>query len=246
MFDILTTLAGSRAYNLHTEESDIDTLTVYVADLKYYFGLVDPMNYHRKQGDDDHTKYELRNFVRQCIKCNSQFLEALFSDRFILLTDHGKLLTSHRNIFLNKNIANTYVGFSVSEHNKIEKLSTNKGISRKEIIGEFNYDIKRAYNSIRLLFTLINFINSRNFSNHLKEDQRSEVMKIKKGFMPFEEYCKLYNYLKPEAEYLISKGLDWLPNNADRDSVDSLLIKIISGVRMADVGKIERSRNRAA
>lgn len=77
---LATSTTGSRLYGTAHENSDTDTLELYLQPLQTLTGLNDSKsNSHLLNGDTDHRRWELAHFLRQLRKGSPQSLEFLFS-----------------------------------------------------------------------------------------------------------------------------------------------------------------------
>lgn len=138
---ILLTLAGSQAYGLATELSDIDVKGVAIPPKEYYFGVLD----HFQQADSpdnmkvyldlfndrekaviEKTKlegsvYELRKFCDLALSCNANVLDVLFcrDEDVRLITPAGQLLRDNRELFISAKARWTYVGYAVAQAKRI-------------------------------------------------------------------------------------------------------------------------------
>ena len=107
---VLLTVAGSRAYGMHMEDSDLDVKGIFVPPLKYYFGtkrieqIDDKAELERfssnlstaqlsvkaKYGMEG-TLFEVRRFLDLAAGANPNILDVLFcrEQEVILNTTHG-------------------------------------------------------------------------------------------------------------------------------------------------------------
>ena len=138
---ILLTVAGSRAYGMHTAESDLDIKGVFVPPLKYYFGTKSIEQIDDKEELEhfksnlttyqllvkgkngmEGTVFEIRRFLDLAAGANPNILDALFcrEEEVILNTIHGLHLRKERKRFLTKKAAQTFVGYATSQAKRIE------------------------------------------------------------------------------------------------------------------------------
>lgn len=137
---ILLTVAGSRAYGMHTESSDLDVKGVFVPPLRYYFGTqkieqldgewiknyTSLLNEHQldvanKNGMEG-TVFEIRRFLDLAAGANPNILDILFcrDEDVIYKNLAGFWLRSVRKKFLTKKCLHTFVGYATAQAKRIE------------------------------------------------------------------------------------------------------------------------------
>lgn len=138
---ILLTVAGSRAYGMHTEDSDLDIKGVFIPPLKYYFGTSrieqidskemmqkyvhslpqDLLAVKNKNGMEG-VVFEVRRFLDLAAGANPNILDVLFcrEEDVILQTPEGRFLRKERNRFLTKKCLQTFIGYAAAQAKRIE------------------------------------------------------------------------------------------------------------------------------
>ena len=128
---ILIGLAGSHGYGLNHPESDLDYRGVFIAGKSYYLGLdkveqkdsgwgTEPGIFDFLNGEKDTVIYELKKFVQLLAGANPNILELLWLKQYPVITEVGKYLLEHRQIFLSKRVKHTYSGYAFAQIKKIE------------------------------------------------------------------------------------------------------------------------------
>lgn len=138
---ILLTVAGSRAYGMHTSESDLDIKGVFVPPLQYYFGmksiqqmegqewisdfetfLSEHLKKVKSENGMEGTIFEVRRFLDLASGANPNILDILFSreEDVIIQNSAGKLLRKERKKFLTKKCLQTFLGYAISQAKRIE------------------------------------------------------------------------------------------------------------------------------
>lgn len=138
---LLLSVAGSRAYGMHTETSDLDVKGVFIPPLKYYFGTqkIEQLdakehlesynstlptwaaNVKTKYGMEG-TVYEIRRFFDLASGANPNILDILFSreEDLIIQSQEGYQLRKERKRFLTKKCLQTFLGYAVAQAKRIE------------------------------------------------------------------------------------------------------------------------------
>jgi len=138
---ILLTLAGSRAYGLHTEESDVDVKGVCIPPAIYLTGcfkrfdqadkpshmepftsLLSPdlraaVEHEKLEG----TVYAIQKFMKLASDANPNILDVLFcrDSEVLFQTDAGKTLRENREMFISKKAFYTFRGYAKSQLSRI-------------------------------------------------------------------------------------------------------------------------------
>lgn len=121
---ILTVVTGSRLHGLNSPQSDTDLRGVFMND------LADIVNPFEKPKDTrwiegataDDTSYELRKFVKEAVAGNPNFIEILFSDRYIpeATTEMGLEMQRNAERFIDsKRIFEAFKGYAGNQYNKM-------------------------------------------------------------------------------------------------------------------------------
>ena len=126
---ILIALTGSRGYGLATEKSDYDYRGIFIATKPYYLGF-DKIEQKDKGWTEEPGKfsyltkdtciYELRKFLELSVDNNPNILELLWFKDYVHLTEVGRTLKQHRQMFLSKKVKYTYAGYGYAQIKKLE------------------------------------------------------------------------------------------------------------------------------
>ena len=126
---ILIALTGSRGYGLATEKSDYDYRGIFVATKPYYLGLKKieqkDKGWTEEPGDfnylsQDTCIYELRKFLALSIENNPNILELLWFKDYVHLTEVGRVLQQHKQMFLSKKVKQSYAGYGYAQIKRLE------------------------------------------------------------------------------------------------------------------------------
>jgi predicted nucleotidyltransferase len=160
-------LAGSHAYGLSHENSDLDVRGIYVLPPAAFLGFTDP-GLELEPGEFKDTKFfELKKFMSLCMKGNPSQLEILFSpnlikggvEEFLVYT-----LNMNRDCLIGKKaIKSAYVGFIEGEKNAANK---DENEARR---------LKRWKHIFRLSFQAIDLLESGKLSVELSEADKKDI-----------------------------------------------------------------------
>lgn len=127
---IFVGLSGSHGYGLNRIGSDYDYRGVFIACKKYYLGFDsieqkndgwdEPGIFPFIDGNEDTVIYELRKVIQLVAAANPNILELLWLNDYPVLTEVGKYLIKHRQLFLSKKVKHTYSGYAFAQIKKME------------------------------------------------------------------------------------------------------------------------------
>lgn len=152
--EILRVLVGSRAHNLHTEESDYDWRAVYVnptTEILKLGGTTQQTSWI--EGKEDDTAWELGKFLLMATKCNPTILEvfqaealsSVMSDKSGLFGE--KLQTLFPHVWNSTDVYNAFRGYGKNQQKKfLEEKDTRP---HKYAVAY----LRTLYNAVQLLST---------------------------------------------------------------------------------------------
>jgi len=114
-------VSGSHAYNLATENSDIDIRGVFILPPEMYFGLIEVSQVSDEK--QDIVFYELKRFFELLLKSNPTILELLFMPKDTIRFEHQLWSLIPKKKFLSKNCENTFMGYAHSQIKKAQGLN---------------------------------------------------------------------------------------------------------------------------
>ncbi len=218
--------AGSAAYATMTPESDTDYRGVFFAEPKHLIGLSNVESYTEEKPIDLQC-YELRHFVRLCLRGSPLQLEMLFyTDDIIEFTSPAWAeLLKIRRCFLSKKLKATLGGFASSDLKRIEGNLTQKcGAKGKLLMEKYGYNTKHAANAYRLLKMSELLWMTGDLVVRLPEAERKEIMAIKQGKYTREEFL---NFVKDEDKRVFELAdKSSLPNQPDFELAEQTVMKI--------------------
>lgn len=220
---ILKMLSGSHAYGTAVEDSDTDYRGILIAPKKYYLGLDSFEQY--ESTDPDVVYYDIRKFLRLCLKGNPNILELLFATEHELVTSYGQELIDLRYQFLTKRCATTYLGYAEDQLEKMQRSDapSSRSEKRTKLVELYGYDVKFAMHLVRLCHTGIEVL--RDGELNVRRPDAEELVEIRNGKYSFPdmiEYSEELIQQMREAEDHCT-----LPSKPDYDLVNRKLIDIV-------------------
>lgn len=169
-------LGGSHAYGLNTPESDQDIRFVFFnTNLKYIIGLDKNEFFDNRNAEVDAFGFELRHFLFNLRKTNTQAIETLFlpEDQFIelhplfktlVLANRSQLIDPHRLIASLK-------GYIFSERRLANGERTGDlGSKRKTALDKYGFSPKNFVQLFRLIHAGHKFLQTEYFPINVKDD----------------------------------------------------------------------------
>lgn len=141
LMTILLTVAGSRAYGMATETSDVDMKGVAIPPKEYFFGFTN--RFDQAEGDNilafqdlltaeeaeavretklEGVVYSLQKFMGLAADANPNILDALFcrDEEVRLCTPLGAKLRENRNLFLSAKAKHTFSGYAAAQMKRLK------------------------------------------------------------------------------------------------------------------------------
>ena len=216
---VLLVVAGSHAYGLNTEESDLDIRGISMGTSDSILGMESFDIFEDKNTDT--VIYSIKRFMELAIKGAPNVLEILFSNpENILYCDRkiGKMLLDNRDMFLSKRIYYSFKGYAKNALKDAEKkLETNPKKADKY-----------AMHYIRLCLEVITLLNGNDLTDVLKNN-RDMLMWIRNGSMRHDnKFTEEFYENVRDFENLLGKAYQnsLLPDTVDVKKVSGLLVKM--------------------
>lgn len=120
-FLIFKCTAGSHAYGMNTETSDMDERGVFIAPPEFVISCIQKVEQIEDPKHDD-VVYELRKFLKLAAACNPNIIELLFTDEgnIKFIDPAFRVFRDYRHIFLSKKARHTFAGYAHAQLHRIK------------------------------------------------------------------------------------------------------------------------------
>lgn len=207
---LLLGVAGSHAFGLAHDGSDVDYRGVYVVPTKDLFRLKPPATSfaHNKP---DIAMHEVGRFIEHAAKANPTALEALHYKDYTITSPIGLMLLARRDVFITEKIRATHLGFAKSQFEKMLRRHVPMGI------GDVR-EVKHAQHTLRIVRLTEKVLTTGVYD--LTVEDRDEIFSFG-ALDAIERIHQMQDEIK-RIEALPSV----LPPGPDLEAVDNMLIHI--------------------
>lgn len=217
-----TFLHGSQNYNLNTEESDVDTVSIYVPTVD--FAIVNSPKNHQLIMEDGSNEYctikDIRNYVNELLKSNPNAIELLYTKYYLYTTtidDYNfKYFINNKEKFLKYNPSSFFDAADGMAYNYLKRC-----------------DEKGVRNFYRIE-VMLNNVSSNNINNpyFLTDEQREEVFNAARAEKECGDLGQFFGKMKDVLSAAYEKNFyTALPDGFDReafqDEIKEYMIKLI-------------------
>lgn len=230
---ILTFEYGSRAIGTNTVDSDHDLMSIVVEPRYTVIGLDEWDGGQRSTSgqnrslasDIDTTVYSLRKWARLAAKGNPTVLTALYVPEYLVKTELGQALLDNRDLFVSREAGHRHLGYMRSQRDAMIG-KRNKRTNRPELVEKFGYDVKFAYEMLRLGIQGKQFMEMGKLQLPLAASDRLNLMDVRDGHFSKDYVLAWSDVLDDELAIAIENSS--LPETTDRDRLNQLLIDLHS------------------
>jgi len=208
---------------------DVDVFQVIAHPKVHYLGLPyyrRSLEAYQTHGESlDIVVHELAKYIYLCSQGNPNVNTYLWLEpvEYFSIALPGELLLAHREVFLSRRM---FVAFGGYAYAQLKKMAAGvrlgyMGEKRKQLMGEYGYDIKNAAHCIRLFITGIRLAKENRLVVRLAGDDLERVLRVKRGEHSAAEVERMATDL--DAEFRAARIGSALPEQASPEAVDRLL-----------------------
>lgn len=204
-------VVGSRAYGLHTAESDTDRRGIYLPPAALQWSLYGVPEQLENSATQE-CYWELQKFLVLALKANPNVLECLYTPLTERVTPLAEELLQMREAFLSQLVYQTYNGYVLSQFKKMEQDLRGKGEIRW----------KHAMHLIRLLLSGITVL-SEGFVPVRIEVYREQLLAIRNRELPWEQVNAWR--LELHRAFDLALANTRLPERPDYEKANAFLVR---------------------
>jgi len=235
------TIMGSHAYGVENADSDYDVYGFAIPPKSIVFphtnGIIQGFGYQGEKFNEfqqhhikannteyDFTVYNVVKYFNLCMNNNPNMLDSLFTPRHCVIhsTHVSELLRSQRKQFLHKQCYEKYKGYAYSQMGKIRDKVNSSNPKRAKTIEDFKYDVKFAYQLVRLLNECEQILVERDLD---LQRNREQLKSIRRGEWTIAQLEDYFNNKSLILENLYAKST--LPDEADESVIKQLLMNCL-------------------
>lgn len=236
-WSVLVAYRGSIAHGMFVPSAephsidDRDVMVVCIPPIDYYYGLKEfgsRGTQEIKKGEWDIVIYEIKKFIRLLAKGNPNVLSMLWlkPDHYLKLTEIGRHLIAHKDLFVGKHVYHSFSGYAQSQLHRMTHMAFQgyMGEKRKRLVEKFGYDTKNAAHLIRLLRMAIEFLAEGML--YVEREDASQLLEIKRGEWTLDQ-------VKTEADRLFILAQEayvqsHLPPQPDAEKINKLCVEMLN------------------
>lgn len=219
---------GTYRPNSHPNSiDDIDIMGLFVAPLDHYLGCKQKETDDFFEGEWDVVMYELKKAIFLLGGVNPNVLQLLWlrPEDYLHVSPIGQALIDNRDLFMSKQVYNTFTGYAHEQMKKMTNAATNgyMGAKRKQLVTAHGYDTKNASHMIRLLNTAKETLGDGKLRVYRQDYQL--YLDIKDGKFTLDQVKEMAASLFEETRQ--AKDKSPLPEEVDRDKVEKLCVDLL-------------------
>jgi predicted nucleotidyltransferase len=231
---------GSKSYGTDNEDSDTDLCGFCIPTKEIVFphlaghihGFDTPKNsftsfsfkaQHFNNSKVEGTIYGIIKFFRLCANCNPSMVDCLFVDPDCVrhMTNIGTHVRDNRKLFLCKKVWSTYKGYAFKQFVKAKNKKPEG--SRKESYDKYGYDLKFAYNVVRLIYQVEQILLEGDMDLRRNSGQLKSIRNGDWTFNEIEEFFKT-KQKQLDSVYNETKAI---PDKIQEDSIKKILLECL-------------------
>jgi uncharacterized protein len=240
---ILRGTVGSTVHGLHHGgQDDRDEMAIFIeppeflvglrlartrggwGQLEHYVERTQPEGARSGPGDLDLVSYTLRKWLRLALAGNPTVLLLLFSppESLLVCTEAGRRLRELAPAIVSRQAGPRFAGYMRAQKERLVGTRGQRRVNRPELIDAHGYDTKYAMHVARLGHQGIELLTTGRLSLPMAEPERSRVMAIRTGEVPYDEAVDAIEAI--ERDLVTACEESPLRAEPDRELVDDFLL----------------------
>lgn len=237
---VMLVTMGSQAYGVSTDASDLDVYGVCIPPKELVFPHLageipgfgkqiqrfevwqeHHIQHPTKKVEYDFAVYGIVKYFQLCMENNPNMIDSLFVPRNCVIhsTAIGEMVRDNRKLFLHKGSWHKFKGYAYAQMSKIRNKVNSSNPKRAKTIEKFGYDVKFAYNVVRL----INEVEQILVEGDLDLQRNNEQLKsIRRGEWTLEQLAEYF--VKKEGILEQTYAESKLPHGPDEQHIKFLLM----------------------
>lgn len=213
---ILKVLVGSRAHNLHTEDSDFDYRGVFIVPTTDILALGRNMkNTNWVEGKVDATSWELGHFLDMATHCNPNILDVFEGEPIDDAASEGRRLQElWPAVISRRRILDAYLGYS---HNQFKKMMDQEAVDTPRVW-------KFGVTYIRSLLNGIDILETGTFSLEVDDEWHPSLQAIREGHVSRGVIVDMAVRLQKKIHEAYGRSI--IPEAPDLERVNAYLLEM--------------------
>ena len=232
---VLLGLVGSTVHGVTVASADDrDEMGICIEPPEYVAGLrvfhqwvyrTQPEGARSGPGDIDRTVYSLRKWCRLALAGNPTVMLLLHvpDEQCSVLEEPGRSLRANADWFASRRAGRSYLGYMQRQRDRMTGERGQMRVNRPELIEEHGFDTKYAGHVLRLGYQGIEFLETGRLTLPMRDAERSRVLDVRNGHVPFADVLAEADDLRSRLEALLEESP--LPERPDVDAVDAFLVE---------------------
>lgn len=230
---ILLGVVGSTVHGVTVDSTDDrDEMGICIEPPEYVAGLrrfaqwvfrTQPEGARSGPGDIDRTVDSLRKWCRLALSGNPTVMLLLHvpDGQCSVLEQPGRDLRANRQWFAARRAGRAYLGYMQRQRDRLTGDRGQMRVNRPELIEQHGFDTKYAGHVLRLGYQGIEFLETGALTLPMPEPDRTRILDVRNGRVPFAEVLAEANDLQQRLERLLQSSP--LPEHPDHDAVNAFL-----------------------
>jgi hypothetical protein len=143
-------------------------------------------------------------------------------DQCTIIEDPARELRANKQWFASRRAGRAYLGYMQRQRDRMTGERGQMRVNRPELIERYGYDTKYAGHVLRLGYQGIEFLETGRLTLPMRERERTRVLDVRNGLVPFDDVLAEADDLERRLELLL--GESPLPERADVASVNAFLV----------------------